>query len=149
MKLSKIDVKLVNELLKNSKQSYHQLAKKLKVSAATIMKHVKTLEDNKVVTKYTISVDYAQLGYDIYAIIDLRISKGKLFLVEKKIATHPNVTAVYDNTGQFDASIMTRFKNTQTLDKFLKLIQSYDFVERTETKIILNTIKKDSIVVRA
>ncbi len=77
--------------------------------------------------------------------IEIRISKGKLFDVEKKIAIHPNVFAVYDITGAFDALILARFPTRRQMDNFLKKLQTYDFVERTETKIILNTIKEENI----
>ena len=31
------------------------------------------------------------------------------------------------------------------MDNFLKKIQTYDFVERTETKLILSTMKEETI----
>ena len=94
-----------------------------------------------------IVVKAKKLGYDVQVIIDIRISKGKLFLVEKKIASHPNICAIYDTTGHFDAAIIAKFKTRRQMDDFLKLVQSYDFVERTETRLILNIIKESNIVV--
>ena len=70
------------------------------------------------------------------------VSKGKLFEVEKKIATDPSVHAVYDITGHFDVIVIARFKTRKSLDNFIKKIQTYDFVEKTETAIVLNTIKE-------
>ena len=67
--------------------------------------------------------------------------------VEKKIAVHPNVFGIYDVTGTFDAVILARFKTRRQMDIFLKKIQTYEFVERTETKLILNTIKEKNIEV--
>ncbi len=143
--MQEIDRKILTQLTKNSRQSYHQLAKKLKVSAATVMAHVKGMESDGIIRKYTTLLDYELLGYDLHVMIDLRISKGKLLMVERKIASHPNVVAVYDTTGHFDATLLAMFRNRRTLDRFLKLIQGYDFVERTETKMVLNTIKEDSV----
>jgi len=79
----------------------------------------------------------------------MRISKGKLFEVEKKIAMHPNVFAVYDITGAFDCQVIAKFKNRRAMDKFLKLIQTYEFVQRTETILVLNTIKEQNIKLRS
>jgi Lrp/AsnC family transcriptional regulator, regulator for asnA, asnC and gidA len=75
--------------------------------------------------------------------IEVRISKGKLFELERRMARHQNIYAVYDTTGDFDTVLLGRFKSTRLMDKFLKEIQTYDFVERTHTNIILNTIKED------
>ncbi len=142
-----VDRKIINALIENSKLSYRQIAKKIGVSAATAMHHVKKLEKEKIIKGYTLSLDYDELGFDIQVIIDLRISKGKLYQVENKIAIHPNVYAVYDNTGPFDATIIAKFRSRKPMDKFLKEIQSYDFVDRTETKLILSTIKEKDIKV--
>ncbi len=79
--------------------------------------------------------------------IEIRISKGKLFDVEKKIASNPNVFAIYDVTGSFDAVVLARFRTRRQMDNFLKRLQTYEFVERTETKLILNTIKEEFIKV--
>jgi len=86
-----------------------------------------------------------KLGYDVEVIIEIRISKGKLIEVEKEIANHPNIFAVYDVTGDFDAVIIARFKNRKSMDYFLKKIQTYDFIERTFTKFILHTIKEEPL----
>ncbi|MBI2499654.1 Lrp/AsnC family transcriptional regulator [Candidatus Woesearchaeota archaeon] len=145
MKHDELDKQIMNLLLENSKLSYRQIAKKLKVSAATIMNRTKLLEKGGIIKNYTISIDYEKVGFDIEAIIEMRISKGKLIEVEKKIATNPNVFAVYDITGDFDAIILARFENRRRLDTFLKKIQTYDFVERVFTKVILNTLKEQQL----
>ena len=140
-----VDVLLLNALIDDSRLSYRELARLAGCSAATAMKRVKRLEEIGVITKYTIGVKYSRIGYDMQAIIDVRIAKGKLSEMEKKIASHPNVFACYDNTGQFDATIIAKFRDRRSLDKFLKQIQTYDFVERTETKLLLSTIKEHPI----
>lgn len=145
MKLDETDKAILNSLVQNSRQSYRQLAKKIGVSVATIMTRVKRLEEEKIIKEYTTRIDYEKLGYDLRVLIDIRISKGQLFQIEKKIAKDPNVSTIFDNTGPFDATIIAIFKNRRTMDAFLKKIQSYEFVERTETKLVLSTIKDDFI----
>src|SRR3989344_284066 len=139
-KIDKIDTKILNILLKNSRLSYRKIARMLKVSTATIMNRVNNL-NKKVIKKYSVLLDYDEIGYEIEAIIELSISKGKLIEVEKRIAIHPNVFAVYDIMGDFDAVVIARFKNRKSLDSFIKKIQTYDFVEDTFTKFVLHTIK--------
>jgi len=147
MELDEIDKKVLNALIENSKLSLREIAKKADVSVATAMHRVNNLEKEGIIKKYTTLVDYPKLGYDVEVLIEVRISKGKLFQVEKEIAHHPNVFAVYDLTGDFDAGILARFKNRRQMDTFLKKIQTYDFVERTNTRMILNTIKEKQVEV--
>jgi len=143
--LEALDKRIVNVLIDNSRLSYRQIAKKVGVSVATVMHHINKLESEGLIKHFTVALDYDKLGFDVQVIIDLRISKGKLFQIEKKIAIHPNVFAVYDNTGHFDATIIAKFASRREMDRFLKKIQTYDFIERTETLLILNTIKEGGI----
>lgn len=145
MELDKTDKSILNAVIDNSRLSLRQIAKKLGVSVATVMHHLNRMEDEKIIRKYAASLDYENIGYDIEVIIEVRISKGRLLDVEKKIAVHPNVFAVYDVTGAFDAIIIARFRNRRQMDNFLKKLQTYEFVERTETKLVLKTIKEENI----
>ena len=141
--LDENDKKIIEILTENSRLSYRQIAKKLALSVATVMNRVKKLENEKIIKKYSALLDYEKLGFDIDVIIDVRISKGKLLEVESVIAKNPNVFAVYDVTGDFDAVVLARFPNRRKMDNFIKKLQKLDFVERTETKRILNTIKEE------
>ncbi|MBI2672948.1 Lrp/AsnC family transcriptional regulator [Candidatus Woesearchaeota archaeon] len=145
MEFDKKDHDILNVLIDNARLSYRQIAKKVGVSVVTVLNRVKKLEKEGVIKNYSAVINYEKLGYDVSVIIQIRISKGKLFEVEQKIATNPNVSIVYDHTGNFDATIIAKFKNSKLMDSFLKKIQTYDFVERTETKLILNTLKEKQI----
>ena len=145
MEIDETDKRILNAVIENSRLSLRQIAKKLGVSVATVMHRLKKLEREKIVKKFAASLDYEKIGYDIEVIIEVRISKGRLLDVEKKIAVHPNVFAVYDVTGAFDAIILARFKTRRQMDNFLKKIQTYEFVERTETKLVLQTVKEENI----
>lgn len=147
MEIGDIDKSILNVMLENSRLSYRQIAGKIGVSAATAMHRVQRLEKEGIIKKYTALLDYEKLGYDVEVLIDVRIAKGKLIEVEKKIAVDPNVLGVYDTTGEFDAVILARFQNRRKMDFFLKKIQTYDFVERTNTKLVLSTIKESQIKV--
>jgi len=145
VKIDRHDEKIINELIDNAKTPLRKLASKLKISFVTVMNRIKRLEKEGVIQKYSAKIDYSKLGFEIPVIIEVRISKGKLFELEKKMASSPNIYAVYDTTGEFDATIIGRFRTTRAMDNFLKKIQTYDFVERTSTKLILNTIKENQI----
>lgn len=140
-----LDRQIMNIILKNARLSGRDIAKEVGVSIVTVLKRIKTLEEGKFIKRYTADLDYEKLGYDVSVMIKMRIAKGRLFDVEQKIATDSHVFAVYDITGDFDAIIFAKFKSRKMMDSFLKKIQTFDFVERTETSLILNTIKEGNI----
>ncbi|HLD55309.1 MAG TPA: Lrp/AsnC family transcriptional regulator [Candidatus Nanoarchaeia archaeon] len=143
--MDQIDTKILNVLLENSNLSYRKIASFVGVSGVTVLKRMKELEKEKVIKNHTINLDYEKLGYDVSAIINMRITHGMFKEAEKKLSKEPNVFAIYDITGDFDAMMIAKFKNRKSLNTFLKKIQEYDFIKKTETSLILNTIKEENI----
>jgi DNA-binding Lrp family transcriptional regulator len=148
MKVDETDVKILNELARNSKITVRELGKKVGTSFVTAMNRVRKLEKEGIIRGYSLDIDYEKLGYGVHVIIDLKISKGKLFELERKVARYPDIYAVYDITGAFDATVIGRFRSTRSMDTFLKRLQTFDFVERTNTKLVLNTVKEGAVKVR-
>ncbi|MAG16128.1 AsnC family transcriptional regulator [Candidatus Woesearchaeota archaeon] len=145
------DRKIIDALTDNSRQSFREIARKVGVSTVTVMKRVKRLEKEKTILGYSAVVDYEKLGYDTDVLINVKIVHGKNTrgysrLAEKsEILKHPNVLAAYDVTGDFDAVIMAKFKNRRSLDDFLKKLQGYEYIERTNTIVVLDTAEKKGI----
>ena len=147
MKIDEIDRKILNVMLENSRLSFREIAKKVGVSVVTVLKRVKELEKEKVIKNYTVELDYEKLGYDITALTQIRVSKGKSQTVGKVIGMENHVKAMYNVTGPFDDIIIGKFKNRKSMDAFIKRIQALENVERTETLLVLNTIKEGKIKV--
>ncbi|MHA1667494.1 MAG: Lrp/AsnC family transcriptional regulator [Candidatus Heimdallarchaeaceae archaeon] len=145
-KLDKMDEKILKMLQKDSRISARTLAKKLNMAASTVLARIKKLEDMKIIKNYTITLDFLALGFNLPVIIDVRVTKGMLFKVENEIAKSKNVLAVYDITGDFDVTVLATFKSRRDLDRFVKNLQKIKNVERTNTKLILNTIKDVSTI---
>jgi len=138
-----IDKKIVNEYLQDSRLSYREIAKRLGLAVGTIMTRTKKLELQGIIKDYTVILDHNKLGYDLTVITEITVSKGKLIEMEKEIAKMKVTCAVYDVTGDNDAIIIAKFKNRQELNQFTKKLLSMSFVERTNTHIVLDTIKED------
>ena len=143
-KIEDLDIDILKILSQDGRKNKSTIAEDLKRSPNTIIKHVQNLEDKDVIKNYGIQIDYEKLGYNIIAIIELTISKGKMLEVEKKIAQIPNVFGVYDITGTYDALILARFKTKDGLSRMIKDIHTSPYVERTNTHIVLNVIKEKS-----
>ncbi len=140
--LDELDIEILKILSKDSTISNSNIANQLDKHPTTIANHVTELKKNGIIKEFSITIDYEKLGFDIIAIIELTISKGKMLEVERDIAKISNVFAVYDITGQYDALVLTRCKNRKALSVLVKKINSYNNVIRTNTHIILNVIKE-------
>jgi DNA-binding Lrp family transcriptional regulator len=137
-----LDFEILRMLSDDGRKSFRELAKELEKSPVTIKNHVDQLEKQGIIKNYGVNLNYEKLGYDIIAFIEITISKGKMLEVEKDLAHLPNIYGVYDVTGTYDAIILARFKTRNELSKLVKKINSYEYVVRTNTHLILNIIKE-------
>jgi DNA-binding Lrp family transcriptional regulator len=63
-----VEVKLVSELMKNSRRSDRELAKAIGVSQPTVSRMINKFEKEGILKEYTVIPDFKQLGYQIMAI---------------------------------------------------------------------------------
>ena len=143
--IDETDLEILKILSIDGRKNKSTIADDLKRSPNTIIKHINNLEEKGVISNYGVQIDYEKLGYDIIALIELTISKGKMLEVEQELAKIPNIFAIYDITGEYDALILARFKNRIDLSKMIKdELHNSPYVERTNTHIVLNVIKEHS-----
>ena len=107
------------------------------------MSRVRRLEKAGVIRGYSAIIDHERIGYDLTAIAEITVSKGKLLEIERVISNIPNACAVYDVTGLTDAIVIAKFHSREELSKFTKNLLSLSFVDRTNTRVVLQTIKED------
>jgi len=143
MSLDETDVKIVKTLVSDARLSSRQISKKSGVSIGTVLSRIKKLEKEGVLRGYSAIVDHEKLGYQLTAVTEITVSKGRLLEVENEIARLPNVCCVYDVTGLTDAYVVAKFKTREELSAFAKRLLSLPFVERTNTHLVLTTIKED------
>ncbi|TLZ71108.1 MAG: Lrp/AsnC family transcriptional regulator [Methanobacteriota archaeon] len=141
--LDELDVAILRRLNQDARKSFRDIARELRVSISTVSNRVKRLEAEGVVLGYIPVLDEKRLGYDVLAVIGIRISKGKLLEVQRKIGREDKVVDVYDVTGEYDSVIIARFRNTKELDAFIKRLVAMENVERTYTQVVLNVVKQE------
>ncbi len=143
MNIDEVDRKILNEYLNDARLSYREIAKRIDVAVGTVLSRTKKMEKSGVITGYTVLLDDEKLGYQLTALTEVTVSKGKLVEVEKEIAKLTSTCAVYDVTGLTDAFIIGKFKSRSELSDFTKALLALPHVERTNTHLVLNTMKED------
>jgi DNA-binding Lrp family transcriptional regulator len=143
MDLDETDVKILEILMLDARLSSRQIAKRCGVSIGTVLSRIKKLEKEGIITGYSSMLDHEKLGYELTVVSEVTVSKGRLLEMENEIARLPNVCCVYDVTGLIDALVVAKFKNREELGNFTKRLLALPFVERTNTHVVLTTIKED------
>ncbi len=143
MDLNSTDVKILQGLLEDARFSSRQIAKNVGVSVGTVLSRIKKMEDDGLIKGYSVLLDHEKLGYQLTVITEISVSKGKLVETEAEIAKIPNVCGVYDVTGLADGIILAKFKSREELGVFTKKILSLPYIERTNTHVVLTTVKEN------
>ena len=141
--IDETDKKIIAEYLQDARISYREVAKRLHLAVGTVLTRTKKLEKDGIIQSYSAVLNHDKLGYEIIAISEITVSKGKLTEVENAIAKLSPTCAVYDVTGENDVIIISKFKTRDEMSNFTKKLLSMSNVERTNSKIVLNTIKED------
>lgn len=123
--------------------SYRELGAQIGVSTTTVATRVARLQGAKVIRGHAAVVDFQKLGYELTVVTEISVSKGKLLEMEGEIARIPGVCAVYDVTGDIDAIVISKCRDREELSRFAKGLLSMHFVERTNSHVVLTTVKED------
>ena len=141
--LDKTDIKLLNALESDARRPLRKVGRDIGASAVTVMNRMKALEKAGVIKGYTAKLGPVKIGFELTAVISVKVKGGQLIAVQQRIAKDPHVCGVYDTTGDFDSVVIARFKNVRDLNSFIKKTLASEGIERTVTQIALNVIKED------
>ncbi|WP_449404982.1 HTH-type transcriptional regulator Lrp [Halobacterium jilantaiense] len=138
MTYENLDVKLVNELLGDGRASLRSLADDLDVSVTTVSNHLQTLEDEGVVDGYTPVVDYERLGFDVTAILQLKVDGDALPDITDRLRGHKQMVSVYEVTGDYDVVAVGKFQDTDDMNALIKELLSDADINESNTSVVLN-----------
>ena len=137
-------VKLLKELIRNSRRSDRELAKTLKVSQPTVTRNRKLAESY--VRSYTVVPEFQKIGYEIFAITfakaktyDKKEIETKLEVQKKWVMQHPNVFFASDGEGLGkDAVILSLHKDYSKYADFMReyTINFAEFISDVQSFIV-------------
>ncbi len=142
-KIDDVDLRILSVLQDDCRLSFNKISRKLGISVGTAFNRVKNLEKKGILKGYTAIVDSGKLGYSLTAIIMVQAEGTFLTDVENEIAKTANVVAVYDITGDYDATVIAKFKDRASLNAFIKNLLAMPHIKRTVTNVALNIVKED------
>ena len=141
--IDQIDKSILKMLTEDSSISARTIADSLKKSPTTIANRIKKLKETGIIKDQGVVLNSEILGFEWTVILEVLVAKGKLVQTEQEIAKLENALAVYDVTGQTDIIVIGKFRNREELSHFTKKLLAMEYVERTISHIVLNTVKED------
>lgn len=139
-----LDEKLLNALLGNGRESLRSLSDELDVSVTTVSNHLNDLEDDGIIEGYTPLIEYDRLGYDVTAILNLKVEGGALSDVTESLEAEKQLISVYETTGDFDVIAVGKFEDTDQMNDQIKTLLNDANIRESTTSVVLNTAAENA-----
>ncbi len=128
-KVDDIDMKIIEELEKDARQSMTRLAKNLNISAPTIKRRIKALLDNNIIR--ILAIPNLCTGKTVVVSIALKVENSALNNIVDRLCDFDEVRQVLLLSGTYDISVWAWFESIETFSKFLQnVINPLEGVEK-------------------
>jgi len=139
--IDELNIKLIQELQNDGRESYTQLAKKFGVSEGTIRRRVRELQKHDVM-KIRAVVNNDKIGYGFVSVMALQVNLADLRKVADILAGKPNIRYLALVAGRYDMVAIVMDQTPKGLSDFIRdHISTIPGIIRIETFVNLETIK--------
>jgi DNA-binding Lrp family transcriptional regulator len=146
--LKELELKIISELMKNSRRSDRELARAIGVSQPTVTRTRTRLEKEGCIKEYTMIPDFAQLGLGLLTMTFVKyrtsLSSEERAKAEKKVrenvekATYPQVVMIERGLGiSYDAVVVSYQKDYSDFKQLLNRIRTYEHIQPSETQTFI------------
>jgi DNA-binding Lrp family transcriptional regulator len=138
MYADKTDEKIIEFLRNDSRESFVDIGKKLKLSESAVRRRVKNLVDSGIIKKFTVEIGESNTTSAIVLIsVESSMDTSK---VSARLTKLEGVKTVYEITGQYDIAVIIRAPNITEINGSIDALRKIPGVSDTNTVIILRTI---------
>ena len=106
--IDETSLKILALLQENARLSYTEIGKEIGMSSSSVKERVQKLEENEIITQYSIKINHGKIGYPITAIVLLSCSGAytqKEQVIIDMLSLHHQVVEVLRVTGRTDIII--------------------------------------------
>lgn len=133
-----LDRRLINALLADGRASLRSLAEELDVSVTTVSNHLSNLEEDGIIEGFVPRIDYDKLGYDVTAVLQLKVEGTALPEVTDGLLDHEQMVSVYEVTGDYDIVAIGKFRDTDDMNDQIKTLLQDPDINESNTSVVLN-----------
>jgi len=134
----KVDEKIIEYLKENSRESFVDIGKKLKLSESAVRRRVKNLLGSGTIKKFTLELGEENATSAIVLVsVDSATDTSK---VSQKLTKLEGVKTVYEITGQYDITVIISAATISEINNSIDALRKILGVVDTNTVIILKKV---------
>lgn len=141
MRLDEIDRQIVAWLQRDARASFRAIGSAVGLSAPAVKRRVDRLLADGVITGFTALTDPRALGWTTEAFVAVYCEgRTEPDRIRTAVAKHPEVIAAYTVTGDHDALLHLRVRDTAHLEDVLQRIRSEPIITQTRSLVVLTRL---------
>jgi Lrp/AsnC family transcriptional regulator for asnA, asnC and gidA len=142
LKLAPADIEIIRSLQDNPRASVARIASRLAMPESTVRHRLNRLVRRGLI-EFTVMTNPLQLGYQIWAIVEIQAEMPKIRAVARSLAAAPEVYFVGITTGGYDVLAAAVFRSNQGLLDFItRRLSRVPGIVRTTTSSVLEVVKR-------
>ena len=139
--LDDISVNVLKELFLNSRINIVSLANKYKTSVEIIKNRIKKLEEQKIIVRYTVEIDFQKLGYDFYKtfLYFHNINESDLKKLMEYSRRAPNIRFLVKQISPWDIELEVMVRSNKEYNEIIsKITEEFaKIIKKVETATIV------------
>ncbi|MGH1520909.1 MAG: Lrp/AsnC family transcriptional regulator [Nitrosopumilus sp.] len=138
-----MDLQILSELSNDASISVPRLSKKINVNSSVVYSRIKRLIKRKLIERFTIVVNDAELGYSVKALTGINMNTKKRNHVIDELFKIEGVREIAEVTGRFDILVTMYSKSLDQIHKMVsEKIGRIDGIQSSESFIEMKTRNK-------
>ncbi|RZK38608.1 MAG: Lrp/AsnC family transcriptional regulator [Pedobacter sp.] len=145
--LDQIDLRLLELLSENSKQTIKELSARVNLSTSPVFERMKRLEDQGYIKKYIAILDAEKLGFGLIVFCNIRLKlhdKAVGYQFVNDILAIPEVVECYNISGDFDFLLKVHARDMKHYQDFVfNKLGSVQGIGSTHSTFVMSVNKLD------
>ncbi|MCE4621188.1 MAG: Lrp/AsnC family transcriptional regulator [Desulfurococcales archaeon] len=145
MTVDEKDLMIIKMLRRNARTSLSEIGKTIGISDVAVLKRLRKLEKEGVISGYTVTLDPKKLGYNSMSMTGVNVQPEHLFKVIEILRKRPEVTYLAVTTGDHTIMAIIQARDAEELARIHEEIERYPGVTSVRPAIIVEEIKNNAL----
>ncbi|MFQ6011135.1 MAG: Lrp/AsnC family transcriptional regulator [Nitrososphaerales archaeon] len=144
-RIDEIDMKILEELIKDASLSVPRMSKKIKVNSSVLYSRIKRLSRRNLIKRFTVEVNEELLGFNVAALVGANLDARIREKTIEDLMQFDDVRDIFEVTGRYDVVMHIKAKSLDELHGTVTdKIGQVEGVLRTETFVEMRRRRRQS-----
>ena len=145
--LDKIDLQILNHLQKEGRAQRNKLSEIVHLSVPSVSERMRKLEEKNLIQGYHAELNSKEFNFDITAFVFVEVDGSDNYDgFVQNADDEPEILECHSITGDGSHILKIRTENTESFERLLSRIQSWEGVSKSRSNIVLSSFKETHVI---